>query len=135
MLIGTILAIAEGVPGGFRGTWHENCSIPTVPFPFLFYSNFLSVPPRTEKRSAGDRLIIRLVHDHPCGARLETLLTSRAGTRSVKDVKAGLHREVLELFRGGAAVEEIALRCEIPLAAVLNVLSSPMARAELARAS
>jgi len=47
----------------------------------------------------------------------------------------GAHLELLKLARRGVAVELIARATGIPAAAVVVILRSPLAQAELARAS
>ena len=48
-------------------------------------------------------------------------------------MQGNVHREILEMALHGVGVEKIASAVGIPLAAVTNVLRSPLAIAELAR--
>ncbi len=48
-------------------------------------------------------------------------------------MKAGAHLELLKLARRGTTVERIAKVTGIPAAAVVVILRSPLAQAELAR--
>jgi hypothetical protein len=48
-------------------------------------------------------------------------------------MKAGVHRVIIKLAKEGVSLEEIARQTSVPLAAVKNILASPMARAEVAR--
>lgn len=45
----------------------------------------------------------------------------------------GVHRRILSLVRAGIPLEDISLITNVPLSAILYIIQSPLARAELAR--
>lgn len=49
-------------------------------------------------------------------------------------VMQNVHREILRLYCSGLSVSDISIVTGVPVAAVENILCSPLARAEIARA-